>query len=225
MMQVRQRSRIKKKRIAWIAIPVLCVLPLVIVVINVVPLFCCQAPLANSKRATFDAIVVLGNPAKPDGRPGEMMQQRVLKAVELFRKGKAKSMILTGAAVYNSHIEAEVMANLARSLGVPESVLVIEPNARNTYQNIFHTTEIMLKHRWSSALVVTSPHHVRRVAFILSHYDLDYQVVPSAVPPAAWASQLFLGQWENYLLTRIALTGYSKTYGLTQDQIEKVKSP
>ncbi|MEH2433129.1 MAG: hypothetical protein V7K25_02555 [Nostoc sp.] len=27
------------------------------------------------------------------------------------------------------------------------------------------------------------------------------------------------GQWENYLLTRLAFGGYSKSYGLTQEQM------
>lgn len=112
------------------------------------------------------------------------------------------------------------MAELAHSEGIPKSAFVTDPKARNTYQNLLNTIEIMHKNRWSSALVVTSPYHVKRRAFILSHFDLDYQVVSSR---ASWTSQLLVGQWENYLLTWLALSGDSKYYGLTAEQIKPVK--
>ncbi|MBW4621859.1 MAG: YdcF family protein [Cyanosarcina radialis HA8281-LM2] len=160
---------------------------------------------------------MLGNPANSDGSPGEIMRQRVLKAVELFQGGRAKYILFTGGAVYNSYVEADVMAELARSLGVSKSAVVTDRKARNTYHNLFNAVEIAHKNRWSSALVVTSPYHVKRTAFILSHFDLDYQVVSSH---ASWISQLLIGQWENYLLTRLVLSGDSKYYGLSPEQIK-----
>jgi uncharacterized SAM-binding protein YcdF (DUF218 family) len=175
--------------------------------------------LTNTKRKTFDLIVVLGNPAKSDGSPGEAMKQRVLKAVELFHGKQAKYLLFTGAAVYNAYVEADVMKQFACSKGIPETALLTDPEARNTYQNLFNAIEIMAKNHWSSALVVTSPSHVKRTAFVLSHYDIDYRIVASEVSPEQWLSQFLIGQWENYLLTRLALRGYTKFYGLTPEQI------
>lgn len=219
-MKRRWRSEAEKQAGRWVVVPLLLTLPLTLIVINVVPLLFCQAPSTNTKHANFDVIIVLGNPANADGSPGEIMRQRVLKAVELFRGGRASYIVFTGGAVYNSYVEADVMAELARSLGVPKSACVTEPKARNTYQNLFNAIEILHKNRWSSALIVTSPGHVRRTAFILSHFNLDYQVVPSR---ASWISQLLIGQWENYVLTRIVLSGDSKYYGLPPEQIKQVK--
>jgi uncharacterized SAM-binding protein YcdF (DUF218 family) len=152
------------------------------------------------------------------------MKQRVLKAVELFHDKQAKYILFTGAAVYNAYVEADVMKQFAYSRGVPEAALMTDPEARNTYQNLFNANEVMTKNHWSSALVVTSPSHVKRTAFVLSHYDIDYRVVASEVPPGQWLSQLLIGQWENYLLTRLALKGYTKSYGLTPEQIHRGKT-
>jgi uncharacterized SAM-binding protein YcdF (DUF218 family) len=207
----------------WVAIPILLTLPVMLLVINIIPTFFCQAPSANSKRTQFDVIIVLGNPATSDGSPSEVMRQRVLKAVELFRTGRAKYILFTGSAVYNQFVEADVMADLARSVGIPDSALVKDPKARNTHQNLFNATEIMLENQWNSALVVTSSYHVKRTAFILSHYDVDYRVVSSSVPLKLWFWELLVGQWENYILTRLTFTGYSKSYGLTQEQVEQFK--
>lgn len=215
-MKTRWRFEAKKRIALWIVIPILLILPVALLVINIVPALFCQAPLANSKRTKFDVIIVLGNPANSDGSPGEEMRQRVEKAVELFRVGRAKYMLLTGGAVYTPFVEADVMQNLAQSVGIPKDALVKDPKARNTYQNLFNATKIMLEKHWSSALVVTSPYHVKRTAFILSHYAIDYQIVSSSVPPKLWLWHLLVGQWENYLLTKIAFSGYSKSYGLTR---------
>ncbi len=219
-MKRRWSSKVKKQVARWVVVPLLLTLPLTLVVINIVPLLFCQAPSSNTKRTNFDIIIVLGNPANPDGSPSEIMRQRVLKAVELFHSGRARYILFTGGAVYNSYVEADVMAQLAHSVGVPKSASVTDPKARNTYQNLFNAVEIMHKNRWFSALVVTSAYHVKRTTFILSHFDLDYQVVSSH---ASWISQLLIGQWENYLLTRLALSGDSKYYGLSPEQIKRVK--
>ncbi|WP_334964168.1 YdcF family protein [Nostoc sp.] len=216
---MRWKSRIIYRAALWFVILILLTIPISLLVINIVPLFFCQAPLVNSKRKTFDVIIVLGNPANSDGSIGEIARQRVLKAVELFHTGRAKYILFSGAAVYNHYVEADVMANFAHSIGVPRSVLVTDTQARNTYQNLFNASKIMLKNHWSSALIVTSPYHVRRTAFIVSHIGIDYQVVKCEVPVAAWIWQLLIGQWENYVLTRLAFDGYSKSYGLTQQQM------
>lgn len=213
-------SKTRKQVALWIAVPILLTLPVTLLVINIVPFLFCRVPLATSKRTSFDVIIVLGNPANSDGSPSEVMRQRVLKAVELFRRGRARYILFTGAAVYNSYVEANVMAELAHSVGVPKSAFVTDSKARNTYQNLFNATEIMHKKHWSSALVVTSPYHVKRTAFILSHYDIDYQVISSQVPSRFLISQLLMSQWENYLLTRLVLRGYSTSYGLNPEQIK-----
>lgn len=144
-MKVQWKTESKKRVVLWVVVPILLTLPVTLLVINIVPSLFCQAPLANSKHTKFDVIIVLGNPANSDGSPGEVMRQRVLKAVELFRAGEARHMLFTGAAVYNHFVEADVMENLAHSVGVSESALVKDPKARNTYQNLFNATEIMLK--------------------------------------------------------------------------------
>ena len=216
-MKMRWSSEAKKQVVRWVALTLLLTLLLTLVVINIVPLLFCQVPSIDTKRANFDVIIVLGNPANSDGSPGEIMRQRVVKAVELFRSERASHILFTGGAVYNSYVEAEVMAELAHSLGVPKSACMTEPKARNTYQNLFNAIEIMHKNHWSSALIVTSPYHVKRTGFILSYFDFDYQVVPSH---ASWISQLLIGQWENYVLTRIVLSGDSKYYGLPPEKIK-----
>lgn len=65
-----------------------------LLVINIIPALFCQSPSTKSQRTKFDIIIVLGNPANSDGSPSEVMRQRVLTAVELFRTGRARYIYL-----------------------------------------------------------------------------------------------------------------------------------
>lgn len=187
---------------------------ILVIFINIVPLLFIRAPLLNSNSIDkYDVIVVLGNPAHTDGSIGDIAQQRVQKSVELFNEGQAKYILFTGSAVYNRYAEADVMADFAHSLGVPRTALMRETKARNTYQNLLYATEIMQQNHWRSAAIVTSPYHVKRTAFMVSDYEIIYRVVPCEVPISGWIWQSIVGQWENYLLTRIAIFGYSTSSG------------
>lgn len=129
-----------------------------------------------------DAIIVLGCPARDDGQPSSTMKARVKKAVELFYEGYAPTIIFSGAAVSNEFVEAEVMASYAKTLGVPESVLIRETEARDTIQNVRNSVKIMREYHWHSALVVTSPYHTRRTRELFSQLDVEIDVVAAEHP-------------------------------------------
>ena len=121
-------------------------------------------PPAPVPGAGYDAIVVLGFPARADGSPSAILAERVDAAVRWWRAGAAPRLLLTGGAVYNRHVEAEAMAARARAQGVPASALVLEPLARDTRENAHYTAARMRAAGWRTALVVSSPSHLRRAA-------------------------------------------------------------
>jgi hypothetical protein len=54
-------------------------------------------PRGNTQQSTFDAIIVLGYPANPDGSPSLIQRERVLEAVREYRASVAPRLIMTGA--------------------------------------------------------------------------------------------------------------------------------
>jgi uncharacterized SAM-binding protein YcdF (DUF218 family) len=89
------------------------------------------------------------------------------RAVELFREGKARKLLFTGG--YNSNIratEAIEMAALARASGVPETMILVEPRAAHTDQNMAFSRELLEAHiglaGFRSILLVTIHYHIRR---------------------------------------------------------------
>jgi len=139
------------------------------------------APTANTSLDRFDAIIVLGYPADSDGNPTPTQLARVTEAVHEYERGVAPRLIMTGGHVANRYVEAQVMARTAEAQGVPESAVLIEPEARDTIHNACYAARILKAHGWSSAEVVSSPSHLSRAGLIFSRLPLAWRM--HAAPP------------------------------------------
>ncbi len=71
------------------------------------------------------------------------MQEQVALAVALYRAGLAPTLLFTGGAVHNQHVEAQVMAELAVAHGVPAAAIAVETQARDTFENARYCRQIM----------------------------------------------------------------------------------
>lgn len=190
---------------------------------NVLPYVVVSLPPDSWTLAKSDVIIVLGTPATREGKAGPTMRERVLKGVEIFKQGYASNLIFTGAAAHNSHVEATVMSQLAQSEGVSPDHIVEEREAKNTYQNAFYSVKIMRDHNWRSAIVVSSPAHVRRANFIFSQYPIKYCVVECKNPAELSPWMLFLSdQRDKSSLLGTVFSGKAKTIGLTAEQVKEI---
>ncbi|MBW7914849.1 MAG: YdcF family protein, partial [Taibaiella sp.] len=70
-------------------------------------------------KSAENILIVLGYPADNDGNPGPILKARLDKAIELYRNGVARKIIVTGAAVDNEFVESEVMAVYLVHNGIP----------------------------------------------------------------------------------------------------------
>jgi uncharacterized SAM-binding protein YcdF (DUF218 family) len=138
-------------------------------------------PIANTSRAHFDAIIVLGYPADGDGNPTPEQLSRVSEAVREYERGVAPRLLFTGGAAHNKFVEADVMAAAAAAQGIPPSAIFVETRATDTIQNACYSVRIMQAHGWRSAEVVSSAYHLPRAAMIFRHTPLDWRV--HAAPP------------------------------------------
>ena len=139
-------------------------------------------PSANTNLTHFDALIVLGTPARLDGTPSPEQRERTLEGVREFKAGIAPRLIFTGAAAHNQFVEAHVMALLALAQGVPPDAIIEESQAKDTIQNIFYSQRIMAAHGWTSAEVVSSPSHLPRTALILEHFPIQWRTHPAPWP-------------------------------------------
>lgn len=138
------------------------------------------APKSNTNQQSFDAIIVLGTPADSDGNPTPELLDRITEGVHEYERGIAPRLIVTGAAAHNRFVEADVMARVAESQGVPAAMIFEESRALDTIQNACYSARIMQSHGWHSAEVVSSGAHLPRAALIFSHLS------ETKTGPLAW---------------------------------------
>jgi uncharacterized SAM-binding protein YcdF (DUF218 family) len=164
------------------------------------------APHGNTDQAHFDAIIVLGTPADSDGNPTPAQLARVTEAVHEYERGVASHLIFTGGAVGNRFVEAQVMARTAEAQGIPESAVVVEPQARDTIQNTCYAVRLMKARGWGSAEVVSSPWHLGRAGLILSRLPIAWRTHGApALEPESETLQNAVGMEETLKTVRYLL--------------------
>lgn len=131
-------------------------------------LLCVAAPTQKA-----DVIILLG------GEDGS----RVEGAAALFKAGWAPHVIITG--------EDDMYRRQLIRLGVPETLIWVDTQARNTSENARFSIRIMRSHGCKSALLVTSWYHTRRAVHCFQHYasDLMFYAQPT------WQSKEVARNW------------------------------
>ncbi|HLC39526.1 MAG TPA: YdcF family protein [archaeon] len=113
-----------------------------------------------------DVIICLGD-VFTENKAVEMMRLRAKKAAGLYRRGRARKIIFTGGFKTRKDLsEARFMAGVAMRLKVPSRLIILEEKANRTTGNAFYSNILMNKLRFRSAIIVTSPHLMKRVKYL-----------------------------------------------------------
>lgn len=122
----------------------------------------------------YDAIIVLGGGINKDGSLPRVVKKRVDRAVELYKKGCASRLIMSGKWGVNSKItypctEAEAMEEYAVLCGARRDDVLVEKKSQDTLGNAYWSKITFLKPaKWNKFVVVTSDFHVKRAKYIFS---------------------------------------------------------
>ena len=158
-----------------------------------------------------DLIVTLGG--------GE--SERDQMAADLYKAGYAKKILLTGMGkIVNS---SQHYYEYPRSLfflkqGIPAEALLFDGLSINTHQEAINIAIVLTAHHWHSALVVTDPPHIRRVAFCLSSVfknNFSYSLIQSDAP--TWHADRWRQDenWRRFSLSEVVkLIFYAIVYGV-----------
>lgn len=135
----------------------------------------------SGKPEKADAIVVFGGGVGESGKAGQGYEERVQRAVELYKKNYANKIIFSSGYMYFFE-EVFVMKSLAISLGIPEKSIILEDKAKNTYENVKFIKEITQKEKMSDILLVSSPYNMRRAYLVFNKIAKDVRVIYAPVP-------------------------------------------
>ena len=130
-----------------------------------------------------DAIVVLGA-AQYAGRPSPVLKARLDHAVDLFKKGMAKRLVLTGGRGTGDTIsEAAVGRRYAMRAGIADSVILLENEGRTTMASFAAVKEIMEDKKLERAILVSDPFHMLRLQILAKRYGVKSVTSPTRTSP------------------------------------------
>ena len=124
-----------------------------------------------------DAIVVVGSPLTRDGRLTGVGEERVRAGVELWRRGLAPILCVSGGGPGSLPAEgpreADAMAARARALGVPDHALRVERESCSTADNARMSAALLRAEGCRRVWLVTQPFHTRRCRYWFRRAGLE----------------------------------------------------
>jgi SanA protein len=100
----------------------------------------------------------------------EFFNKRIDAAVILYKVGKVKNFIVSGADGPDNYDEAADMKSALLSKGVPDSVITMDKDGDHTINSIVRCREVFHKNQ---IIVVSQSYHAARAIYIASKHDVD----------------------------------------------------
>ncbi|HEY1393197.1 MAG TPA: YdcF family protein [Methylibium sp.] len=119
-----------------------------------------------------DAIVVFGNAVAADGTPSRRLGARLDGALEVYRRGLASLVIVSGGIDREGHDEAATMARYLEDRGIPRSAIVQDNAGKDTMATAADVARIASERRLESVIVATQYFHVPRARLALMRAGL-----------------------------------------------------
>ena len=117
-----------------------------------------------------DCILVLGCGVREDGTPSHMLYDRIKKGVELYQKGVAPKILMSGDHGQKNYDEVNVMREYAISMGVPEEDIFMDHAGFSTYESIYRAKSVFMA---ENIILVTQKYHLYRGLYIAKRLGVN----------------------------------------------------
>lgn len=126
--------------------------------------------LAAEAPERADCIIVLGASVYADGSLSPILENRVDAAIDLYNRGLASTIIMSGDGREANYDEPSAMKRYAVERGVPGSDVCCDPGGYHTYDTMWRVANV---YRAESCFVVTQEYHLYRSVFDARGVGLD----------------------------------------------------
>jgi SanA protein len=114
--------------------------------------------------------IVFGAKVWNDGSASNVLYDRVVTAVELYRAGRVKKLLMSGDNPTADYDEPTAMKRTAMQLGVPENDIVLDFAGRRTYDTCYRAKEIF---GVKKAILVTQEFHLARALYLCNNLGVE----------------------------------------------------
>ncbi|MBQ3179791.1 MAG: YdcF family protein [Firmicutes bacterium] len=123
-----------------------------------------------------DCVLVLGCLVHNDGRPSEMLQDRLERGIELYGLDTAPKLLLSGDHGQRDYNEVGVMKQYALAAGIASEDVFMDHAGFSTYESMYRAREIFGVEK---AVIVTQEYHLYRALYIAGRLGIDAYGVAS----------------------------------------------
>ena len=135
-----------------------------------------------NKLKDADCIIVLGGGIRKD-KPSPILQDRLDKAIELYKEGLAPKIIMSGDHGSKNHDEVNVMKNYAIDHGIPSEDIFMDHAGFSSYDTMYRAKHIF---GVKKAIIVTQKYHIYRSVYIANKLGIDAYGVPTDFVKHQW---------------------------------------
>jgi uncharacterized SAM-binding protein YcdF (DUF218 family) len=130
-----------------------------------------------------DAIVVLGA-AQFNGRPSPVLEARLSHAFDLWNKGLAPIIVVTGGKQPGDQFtEASTGATYLMDRGVPDAAIRREVQGKTSWESIAASARFLKSEHLTHVVLVSDPYHSLRIKGIASEVGLTPLSSPTRTSP------------------------------------------
>jgi SanA protein len=117
-----------------------------------------------------DVVVVLGASVWSNARPSNILEDRLLTGIELYKKGLTKKMLMSGDHGQENYDEVNTMRTYAQRMGVAEDDIFMDHAGFRTYDSLYRAREVFGLH---NCIIVTNNFHLPRALYIARELGID----------------------------------------------------
>ena len=123
-----------------------------------------------------DCILVLGCGVHDDGRPSDMLHDRLRRSVELYEAGAAKKLLMSGDHGRVGYDEVDAMKSFAVEAGIPSEDVFMDHAGFSTYESMVRAKEVFQARK---IIIVTQEYHLYRAMYIGQQLGMEVYGVSS----------------------------------------------
>lgn len=124
----------------------------------------------EAKSFGADCILVLGAGVHPDGSPSNMLEDRLLRGIELYNEEVSDKLLMSGDHGRKNYDEVNVMKQFAMDRGVPSEDIFMDHAGFSTYESMYRAREVFQAEK---VVIVTQKYHLYRALYAAERLGLD----------------------------------------------------
>lgn len=114
---------------------------------------------------------------------------RFLQAMDLFNKHRIKNILISsgaGTIQFRNVIESDLIKSFLIENLIPDSVLFVDNQSNNTYENALYTKVIVREKKFKTVLLITSATHMKRSKWCFEKQGILVDIYPTDKLVSTW---------------------------------------